>query len=403
MNENQTSNYFSVIKFCCISLLIVYFVSSSGKSLHAISVEWFLLAVILVASLGYELIDNVNSHKEFCLFFNHNKKNGFVSGVNRYKLCLLCVELLLTILLIVCFRESDIGFLVLPFAVMDMIVFFHLSFVLSLFLFCGVFVYPGNVLIFSINCIFIIIIYYQNYIIIKKYREYLEDFEKKEYQLKDSINSQDALYKEQLEKSSLTFENRMLEEKARLSQALHDKLGHSINGSVYQLEACKVLMEREPKESAKIIQAVIDNLRASMDEIRSILRREKPDKKRMAYLQLLQLCSDCKEKYGIQADVAIEGEDREIPELLWEVILDNTIEAVTNALKYSKCTKISIQIMILHKVVRCNIMDDGIGCTTLKEGMGIQGMKNRARKVNGYIDINSENGFQINMIIPLVK
>lgn len=403
MNENQKSNYFSLIKFCCISLLIVYFVSSSGKSLHVISMEWFLLAVILVASLGYELMDNVNDDTKIHLFSNHNKRNGFPVVTNWYKLCSLCVELILTMLLILCFRESDIGFLVLPFAIMDMIVFFHISFVLCLLMFLGIFLYPGNILIYSINCIFIIIIYYQNFTIIKKYRENLEDFEKKEYQLKDSINSQDALYKEQLEKSSLAFENRMLEEKARLSQALHDKLGHSINGSVYQLEACKVLMEREPKESEKIIQAVIDNLRTSMDEIRSILRREKPDKKRMAYLQLMQLCSDCNEKYGIQAAIAIEGEDKEIPELVWEVILDNTLEAVTNALKYSKCTKISIEIMILHKVVRCNIMDDGIGCSTLKEGMGIQGMKNRARKVNGYIDINCDSGFQINMIIPLAK
>jgi signal transduction histidine kinase len=33
--------------------------------------------------------------------------------------------------------------------------------------------------------------------------------------------------------------------------------------------------------------------------------------------------------------------------------------------------------------------------------MGIQGMKNRVRNVNGYIDISSKEGFQINMIIPL--
>ena len=29
--------------------------------------------------------------------------------------------------------------------------------------------------------------------------------------------------------------------------------------------------------------------------------------------------------------------DKTVPEKIWEIILDNTFEAVTNALKYSKC------------------------------------------------------------------
>ena len=129
-----------------------------------------------------------------------------------------------------------------------------------------------------------------------------------------------------------------------------------------------------------------------MDEIRIILRREKPDKKRMAYLQLLQLCEECKEKYNILVEVKMEGENDHIPELFWDIILDNTIEAVTNALKYAKCTRISIEIILMHKVVRCTIEDNGVGCTNIKEGMGIQGMKARIRKTNGYIDFIWDSG-----------
>ena len=80
-------------------------------------------------------------------------------------------------------------------------------------------------------------------------------------------------------------------------------------------------MTKNRDESQQIIQKVIDNLRTSMDEIRTILRREKPDKKRMAYLQLLQLCEECKDKYNILVDVTIEGENKDIPELVWDSIL----------------------------------------------------------------------------------
>lgn len=399
MNENEKKYYFSVMKLICIILLIIYFVSRGGKSLHAISVEWFLLTVTLASALGYELVGNGASYiKQDSV---EDVKHSFFLRCNKLKLFFLCAEMLLTIILLLFFKESNNGLFLIPLVVLDTVVLFRLSFVLSIISFLGIFFNPEYLIIYSIYCLFISIIYFQNFKIIEKYRKDLSDYEKEEYKLKDSIHSQDEVYKEQLHKSSLSFENDMLEEKARLSQALHDKLGHSINGSVYQLEACKVLMEKEPEQSSRIIQGVIDNLRTSMDEIRIILRREKPDKKRMAYLQLLQLCEDCREKYGIEADFKIEGEDRQIPELIWETILDNSVEAVTNALKYSKCTKITIEIVILHKVVRCSIHDNGIGCETLKEGMGIQGMKGRARRVNGYLDITCSDGFHINMIIPI--
>ncbi len=378
MNENEKSYYFSAIKILCVMLLIVYFVSNSRKSLHEISVEWFLLCVTLAAILGYELV---------------SKKNR--------KVLFLCLELTLTIVQLFLFHDNYNGLFLIPMVVLDAIICFHLSFSYSFLVFIGIFFSDENFYLYLIYCIFILIIYFQHFVMIEKYRGYLKDSIQEEYKLKDSINTQDTRYKEQLAKSSLAFENNVLEEKARLSQALHDKLGHSINGTIYQLEACKVLLEKDIDQSKKIIQVVIDNLRTSMDEIRLILRKEKPDKKRMAYLQLVQLCEECKEKYGIQADFDIDGEDKEISELIWEVILDNSIEAVTNALKYSKCSKLTIEIKIMHKLVRCTIWDNGIGCSSLKEGMGIQGMKNRARKVNGSIDINSDNGFRINILIPL--
>lgn len=401
MNENVRKYYFSAVKLISMTLLIVYFISSSEKSLHAISMEGFLLAVTMAAALCFGLFNNEYS----CIRKNPDAsfalRKLFSEASNKRKFIFLSIEIVLTIVLIVFYKESNSGLLLFPMVVYDIVIFFQLSFTVCLLSFVGGLLYPHDILIYLIYCFFISIIYFQNYIMIEGYRRNLQEFEQEEYQLKNSIHSQNTIYKEQLEKSSLAFENRMLEEKARLSQALHDKLGHSINGSVYQLEACKVLMEKEPEQSKKIVQGVIDNLRTSMDEIRVILRREKPDRKRMAYLQLSGLCAECKEKYGIQADMKIQGEDKNIPDLIWEVILDNSIEAVTNALKYADCTRISIEISILNKAIRCSIMDNGVGCGNIKEGMGIQGMKNRARKVNGYMDINSDNGFHINMIFPI--
>jgi signal transduction histidine kinase len=137
-----------------------------------------------------------------------------------------------------------------------------------------------------------------------------------------------------------------------------------------------------------------------MDEIREILRKERPDKYKLAALQLQGLCDDCK-KIGINATCNISGNLWDTPPKYLEIILDNAFEAVSNALKYAHCSKIEIKIVVLNQMVRCSISDNGVGCEEIIDGMGLSGMRNRMRSVNGVLDFTSEFGFVINMLFPL--
>ena len=251
--------------------------------------------------------------------------------------------------------------------------------------------------------LFTMVIYYQHYKIVGWYKAATDDNLKQESRLKSDIENNNLAHRAELRQSRLRHENELLEEKSRISQALHDKLGHSINGSIYKLEASRVLIDKDPERSSSILEEVIDSLRGSMDEIRVIIRNERPDKKRMALKSLQALVAECEEEYGIDAALSVTGDDRAIPENIWEVILDNTFEAVTNALKYSGCSSISIDINVLAEVVRATIADNGKGASVVEESMGIQGMKERVRRVKGYIDIDPVGGFTINMILPLGK
>lgn len=244
-------------------------------------------------------------------------------------------------------------------------------------------------------------VYYQEYEVIAGYQRETAINTAQEYLLKQNIAQARKQHEQQMKQSRLRYENMMLTQKSEISQALHDKLGHSINGSLYQLEACKAIMETNPEESRRILQTVIDHLRGSMDEIRLILRREKPEKSKMSIIQMEALCEECRTKYRLAANLTVKGDVKQVRDGLWEILLDNTYEAVSNALKYSKCQSIEIQIFILNEVLRCTIQDDGIGCENIQDGMGLSGMKQRVRNMGGIIDIDAQNGFKINMILPL--
>lgn len=372
MSNNIKKYYFILVKLLCMISIIVYTVLISSEPLEKLGIKIFLLACLLMVSMVFEL--------------EVSKKTIF-----------LILQVLFYIGLLILYGNQCLVFF--PIIIMDVVICLKAPLPFYLIPFIGL-IWCGEIPVYILLCITTIIIYLQNYVVVDAYKKYMNDFEIEEFQLKKTMDNRGLVYKNELEKNSIYFEKKILEEKSYLSQALHDKLGHVINGSIYQLEACKVLLTSKPEECNEIMQKVIDSLRVSMDEIRDILRREKPDKKQMAMLQLSNLCEECKEKYKIAAEVTLEGETEKVPEVIWEIILDNTFEAVSNALKYAKCNSLMIRINVLNKVVRCSIVDDGIGCDALSPGMGIQGMKQRARSINGFVDIISEGGFKINMILP---
>lgn len=375
MNEQSTRNYFIVIKLLICMSIIIYTVSKEVKPFWSIGLEWFLVAVFVFVIIGFEL----QEYKKW-------------------------IWLLLSFM-VICILGFYRGFgAIVPWAIivyLDCVVYYNMNFWLSGLCYLVLFQPSGSISNLFMFCSLLLVIYYQNNVVIRKCNDYINRSAKEEYELKEDMDHQRQSFKKEMEKRNLYSENKFLEDREKLFQQLHDRLGHSINGSVYQLEAAKVLIEQKPEESKHIIQGVIDNLRGCMDEIRMIFRKEKPSKKQLAIIQLVSLCEECREKYGIEARFNIEGDEKRIPDKIFEIILDNTYEAVSNALKYSRCTQIWITIHVLNQRIRCEIRDNGRGCDLIEEGMGIQGMKNRMRVVNGFLNIQGEAGVEIMMMFPI--
>ena len=250
-------------------------------------------------------------------------------------------------------------------------------------------------------CLLTAVIYWQHSCMILRYRQSAERYEEQELRLKDSIESSAAEFKDEIRRTNLRYENTMLQDKARITQALHDKLGHRINGSIYQLEACRAIARSNPDKADELLARVTDSLREGMDEIRAVLRSERPEDKRRALLGLNLLCEECKTQYGIDAQLTVEGDSDRIDEKIWSVLYENCCEAVTNAMKYARCTRMTIEINVLNQLIRCCVSDNGRGCGDIRDGMGLEGIRRRVAELGGTAHISGDNGFIINMLIPL--
>lgn len=313
MKEQLRENYFMAIRIGLLAIVEIYIVLSQALLTGTSAKVFLFLALFLGTAAARELAEK--------------RKKIFFYVISVILLLIMMQKIGREVLVLGVLLCYDIFSYVRP-----RITWYFVP-ILAAFIPSGMDVYVQTMII-----LLLCIIYIQHDFVVESYRKQTMEDTISEQHLKRNLYQREYEMQEEIQKSLLMAENQILEERSQLSQTLHDKLGHNINGSVYQLEAVKILMEKEPETARKMVQAVIEQLRTGMDEIRAILRKERPKKYKLAILQLEKLCEDCQKK-GVNARLLIEGELEKVPEKYLEIILDNTYEAVSNSMKYAKCTK----------------------------------------------------------------
>lgn len=190
-----------------------------------------------------------------------------------------------------------------------------------------------------------------------------------------------------------------INERNYIAQSLHDKLGHSVTSSIMQLQVSKAMMDKDKNLSMEYLNSAIENLTEGMDDIRLVLRNLKPQEEIIGIESIKTLLSEFQNNSKIFTEIKVVGDITKIDSSYWIVIEDNLKEALTNAYKYSNATKVEMDIEVYNKFIRIDIKDNGIGSEKISKGLGLRGMEERIKSIDGTISFISSNGFSISMII----
>ena len=197
-----------------------------------------------------------------------------------------------------------------------------------------------------------------------------------------------------------------VEERRRFSARIHDKLGHSISGSIILLEAAKLNVRTNPDSAEQCITTVTDNLRSGVDDIRQALREERPDSKTIGISELKEILGEYKAKYNIRTTLEIKGDADRITFRIWNCIKENLVETLTNTLKHSGADEFSLKISVMNKVIRAEFKDNGKGSDSFRKGTGLTAIEERTVLTDGKCifpfgskHIQSERGERMKIII----
>lgn len=192
-----------------------------------------------------------------------------------------------------------------------------------------------------------------------------------------------------------------LEERNRLSQQIHDDIGHSITGSLIQMEAARTLLSNQPEKADELLGNAISITREGIESIRLTLKDMKPPAEQVG-LNRLKLCmNEFTNRHGIRTILIQKGKIDAVRPIHWKIIMENCTEALTNSLKYAGGAPIHVELIVLNKLIRFTVKDNGQGTELLKKGLGLIGMEERAASIAGKLIIDTNSGFSVTTLLPL--
>jgi signal transduction histidine kinase len=224
------------------------------------------------------------------------------------------------------------------------------------------------------------------------------------------------LYSEQLEERANALEKEraeeakraVAEERLRIAQELHDVVAHSMGVIAVQAGVGAHVIDTEPDEAKKSLNAISQTSRSALAEIRRLLGvlREDEDasyEPAPGLADLDRLVRDVRDA-GLEVEVREEGVHTELPPGVDFTAYRIVQEALTNVLKHAGRARASVVVGYEEMALRLEILDDGRGVNghAAPGGHGLMGMRERVVVYGGSFEAGPRTGggFRVAVRLP---
>ncbi|AZS17351.1 sensor histidine kinase [Paenibacillus lutimineralis] len=195
------------------------------------------------------------------------------------------------------------------------------------------------------------------------------------------------------------------EERNRVSQDLHDTVGHIFTSVITSLDALPFIYQADKKEAEKSIKEISDLARNGLNDVRKTIHHMSPTSHRTLVESVKELIADFMKHTATDIQLNVEGESVIISERVKFTIIRCIQEGLTNAKRHGQATFIKVNISFKQEELMVHIEDNGNGCDELNLGFGLRSMKDRISALAGTVNFDSKlnSGMKITCNIPMAK
>jgi signal transduction histidine kinase len=193
-------------------------------------------------------------------------------------------------------------------------------------------------------------------------------------------------------------------ERHRLARELHDETGQALTSILLGLKSVEdAKSEKQNREAAAELRELVVSTLQDVRRLAVELRPKALDDFGL-HAALERLAQTFTEQIGIETDVEASLGDERLPPEVETALYRLVQEALTNVVKHSRASHVSISIVRKAHSVSAVIEDDGVGFGEPSgQGVGLIGMRERVGLLDGRLDIESGAGHGTTIVaeVPL--
>ncbi|AKG42113.1 two-component system sensor kinase [Streptomyces xiamenensis] len=202
------------------------------------------------------------------------------------------------------------------------------------------------------------------------------------------------------------------QERQRLAAEIHDTIAQGLTGIITQLQAATAATD-EATSRAHVTRAAT-LARTSLGEARRSVQNLGPGAlEHHSLAEALKKAVDAwTEEFGVQAMFTITGTVEPLHEEVEATLLRIAQEALANAGRHAEAGRVGVTLSYMDDEVTLDVRDDGRGFDLRVPhprespgGFGLGGMRARAARLAGTVDVESEpgQGTAVSARVPLVR
>lgn len=206
---------------------------------------------------------------------------------------------------------------------------------------------------------------------------------------------------EDLQASRERLVNTREEERRRIRRDLHDGLGPSLAGIVYQLETARLLVADQPERVDEMLTQVGDQVQDTVADIRRLVHELRPPAlddrglvgaiRQLAETQPIPIAVDAGDLGTMSAAVEVAA---------YRIVA----ESLTNVVRHAEADSARVRLDVAGTELVVEIADDGIGIgEDVQAGVGLLSIRERAAELGGRADVEcpSSGGTVVRAVLPL--
>ncbi len=214
----------------------------------------------------------------------------------------------------------------------------------------------------------------------------------------EAANKQLGEYAVQAEELATT------QERNRIAREIHDNLGHYLTVVNVQLEAAKVVLDKNPDKARDAISKAQNLAQEGLTAVRqSVVQLREDPLNNQPLPDAIQKLIRENQSAGIDTQLVVEAEPRPLTPNTNLALYRIVQEALTNIRRHSNATTAEVKLSYLNsQQVDIEVSDNGKGAADTQNGFGLMGIRERVNILEGNMQIQTEPnaGFTLNVSVP---